>query len=648
MSAVPIDDIADWADARHARWGGGLGSQQMYQIPTGNMQRIVGAFANQSSGNLRIPISTITHPLYERHIRHWDKWRIVYEAGDLFVDEFLRKFSRRETNRDFNRRREMTPTASFASSAIDEIKNSIFQRLGDTTRTDGSETYNQAITGKLGGVNLKGATIDWFIGHQILPELLVMAKVGVYVDAPNFGATQADKGNKHPYFNTYRAEDIRSWTYATDGSNNEFSSLLLREYKYIFDQFTGLPTAEVPYFRHLWIDPTTKYVNVQLYDRNGQMEGLPLQLGIKRIPFVLFEITQSLMKNVANSQISVMNMESSDLNYILISNYPLYVEQYDGSEQDPYVRRAQSLYQEFGKNGCPPGAATVEGVTGTPQAIGLPPVTGTNIDSGNAQGRRYGKGMDAPQFIAPSAEPMQVSMEKQQRLKDDIRTIVHLTLASVQSRSSSAESKLVDRQQGLESGLASIGLELEHGERLLAEYWAMYEGTDAATVIYPDHWSIKSVDDLATEIDGYQKVRDSIPSNTLKREINKLIADLVVSTRVPPDVLIKIKQEIDAAKGGSSDPKTINSDVENGILGPETAAELRGYPKDEVAKAQAAHADRLARIAAAQSGKAEQAIGLKMEENSITAARGVSDGSADPATQASLEKQGKPGRGEAQ
>ena len=68
------------------------------------------------------------------------------------------------------------------------------------------------------------------------------------------------------------------------------------------------------------------------------------------------------------------------------------------------------------------------------------------------EGRRYGKGLERPGFIHPSSEPLEVSMAKQKELKEDIRTLIGLNLASLQSRRASAESKQEDvrtKEEGL-------------------------------------------------------------------------------------------------------------------------------------------------------------------------------------------------------
>ena len=48
-----------------------------------------------------------------------------------------------------------------------------------------------------------------------------------------------------------------------------------------------------------------------------------------RIPFVLLDIGDSMIKDVVNHQIALLNLGSSDVNYALKSNFPFYIEQKD-------------------------------------------------------------------------------------------------------------------------------------------------------------------------------------------------------------------------------------------------------------------------------------------------------------------------------
>ena len=78
--------------------------------------------------------------------------------------------------------------------AIDDVRNAIFQRLRDTIRRGGSNAYQEAINGLSLGVDLRGNTMNGFLGIKVLSELLIMGRVGVYVDSPEVpgNATLAD------------------------------------------------------------------------------------------------------------------------------------------------------------------------------------------------------------------------------------------------------------------------------------------------------------------------------------------------------------------------------------------------------------------------------------------------------------------------
>src|SRR5690606_448641 len=94
------------------------------------------------------------------------------------------RHSNREDNSDFCERKDMSYVPSFAKAAINDVKNSIYQRMIDIVRVGGDESYNDAVAGKAGGVDLRGSTMNSFIGCKVLPELLVTAKVGIFVDMP--------------------------------------------------------------------------------------------------------------------------------------------------------------------------------------------------------------------------------------------------------------------------------------------------------------------------------------------------------------------------------------------------------------------------------------------------------------------------------
>ncbi|KKN40531.1 hypothetical protein LCGC14_0732310, partial [marine sediment metagenome] len=370
-------------------------------------------------------ISESVHPIYATLADSWIKFRLTKEGGDDYIEQYLVKYSDRETPTKFKDRRDVTPIPGFAAAAVVDIKNSIFQRMADTTRLEGTDLFRDVMSGSFNGIDLKGADMGYFIGNEVLIELLFMGKVGVYVDMPILpsNSTLQQTKNLHPYYYTYATEDIRNWRLSTHEDSTEFDMLLLRERILTYDEF-DLPQKDSVRYRLLtkeddnifvrFFDDDNNQINI-----NGAKTDETIMLDIKKIPFVLFELNQSLLQNIANHQIALLNLESSDISYALLSNFPHYIEQ-------------QSLMDSHHLKTPNDGSETnyIEG------------------DIGNSVGRSY-VGSQPPSFIHPSSEPLIASMDKQARLKDDIRQLVQLALSAIQPKFASARSKEFD-QHGLE------------------------------------------------------------------------------------------------------------------------------------------------------------------------------------------------------
>ena len=516
------------------------------------------------------------HPEYLQEMYNWVKYRYIMEGGDEFIDQYLKKFSGRESASNFRRRKEITPVTSFSKSAIVDVKNSIFQRMGDIQRIGGSKAYQEVIRGERGGVDRNRSSMNYFIGMDVLPELLFLGKIGVYVDMPVVARdlTIAEAANVNPYFYTYPCEDILNWNYDFN-INNELvlTSLLLRERRYKLNEY-GLPSELIDYYKlfKLYDDG----VRVEEYSTNGELES-SFNLELRRIPFVLFEIDQPLTKDIANHQIALMNLESSDIGYTLKANYPFYTEQ-QGMATSSHLKGPENNED------------------------------GSEIEVGGNMGRGYSKGLERPGFIHPSSEPLKASMEKQQHLKDDIRTLVNLALTNVASKFSSAESKEMD-ERGLESGLSAIGLVLEQGERELAYFFHQYEkDTNIPKIIYPTRYSLKTERERLEEVNSLSEQRDKVPSKKCQKIISKKMANILVGTDVNASELIDIYSEIDNAGYLSSTAKDIHGDIDKGLVSLETASRARGYNPKEVEQAKKDHAERIARIQAAQSNAGARGI----------------------------------------
>ena len=171
---------------------------------------------------------TFRHPEFNEKFTDWQKFRLTYDGGRVFIQEYLKKFGKREDTTAFNDRKNMTYSPSFAKASLNEIINAIYPRITDVTRQDGTTSYQEAV---LRDVDRKGSSMSSFIGQEVLAELLSIGKVGVFCDMPILsGQTVRDQQDAHPYLYAYQAEDIFNWSVNREGGNLIFTNLLLRDH----------------------------------------------------------------------------------------------------------------------------------------------------------------------------------------------------------------------------------------------------------------------------------------------------------------------------------------------------------------------------------------------------------------------------------
>ena len=534
----------------------------------------------------------VRHPEHADREDDWEKFDAVYLGGHDFVTSYVEKFTDRETTTEYNTRLLYSYTPAFAKEAVNEVKNSIFQRISDVIRDGGSETYTSSMKGLKGGVDLEGSSMNSYIGRHILPELLTKGKVGVYVDMPKIhGITRASVGSVKPYIYIFEAQDILSWKIEYTDMGFYYSNLLLREFVDDYDNEWGLPDETVERYRYLYLgvdEAGNPVVFCEFYNLDGEQidienysSDIVYQLNIPAIPFCVAELTHSLLEDVADYQIALVNLASSDMSYSLRSNFPFYVEQTDLRINNSYLR------DNDGSSANTDANAQIAG--DKRRSVGV------------SDGRQYPIGADKPGFIHPSSEPMEVSMKKQAQLKTEIKELVHLALTNVEPKMASAESKEQD-QLGLEAGLSYIGLELETLERKISKIWMMYEGLNKeVTIVYPKRYSLKSDAEKRKEAEELKKILHNTPSTTYQQEITKRIAVVTLGDKVTDEKLAKIFKEIEDAAVLDTDPEIIKDDVEAGLVDLLTASKARGYPEGSVEQAKIDHAERLARINEAQA-----------------------------------------------
>jgi hypothetical protein len=586
--------------------------------------------------NDKFKIIDVRHPSISYEAGFWHEWRDCYEGGYYFVQQNLKKFSERESNDDYLSRMDITPTPAYAKAAVNDIRNSIFQRMNDIIRKDGSKAYKKAVAGEAGGVDMKGTSMNAFVGIDVLTELLVMGRVGVFIDAPRSqGNTLADVNGTRPYLYRYKVEDILSWSCTKPENPMEFQALLLRDKGLDFVshevEAIELPYGEYERYRLLWVDKDDGFVRVQFYDQNGaavdsdgepQIVEEPIVLELRRIPFVMMDIGDSLLKDVVNHQVALLNLGSSDVAYALKANFPFYVEQQD--------MRAVGDHLKHGVN--PDGTATSGGQRAMSREMKVGPT----------HGRLYDLRAEPPSFIHPSPEPLQASMNLQEKLEDDIRKLVNLAVQNKVGRRVTSAEAMKMSDQGLEAGLSYIGLVLEGAERKISNHWAAYEERQVkkrhiATIKYPDRYSLKTDLDRIQEASKLSELMFTVPGTTVKRELAKGIVIALLGGKINVETMDSIFAEVDKAKYTTSDPTVIIQAKEAGLVSEQTASMALGFSEDEYLQARKDHAERAARILLAQTS-ARQA-GEKGEDTESAGARGVEDVSIEPETEGKEERE---------
>ena len=144
-----------------------------------------------------------------------------------------------------------------------------------------------------------------YITKFLLPDLLVMGKVGVLVDAPRVvGNSAADVPEDfRPYLTYYPIEHVETLVDAPNESASDYQAVILRNRREDFETETATTTSrdELIYY---YLDPDrNNLVTIQVFDDTGNETQPPIETNLDKIPFVLFDINGSLMRDVCSYQI---------------------------------------------------------------------------------------------------------------------------------------------------------------------------------------------------------------------------------------------------------------------------------------------------------------------------------------------------------
>jgi len=543
-------------------------------------------------------LSKARHPEYIDLSSEWIKWRLCYEGGTPFRNAFLERYSKREDPEDFNLRKKLTYIPAHARSAINIIRNALAVQLPDVER-NGSERYKEYMATNVDGFN---NSMTSFLVLDIIPLLLTQGKRFVVVDAPPApeGRTRAEDYGA-PYYYTLNAENMLSWTYDEDGN---FLAVLLELTRDKVDPNTGLTIGAEQIYRYMaYVDeaPTDECVEegakapgvfVKTMDRTGKTVEPCRILQVSRVPIVEFRLVASLMGEIAEHQISLLNLASTDMDFLWRGNFPIYTEQRKKGVQGIRAR----------------GTKANDDIEGTAEDTLRPSDTAAGREKkrrvGVNKGVQYIEGLERPDFISPGVENLKVSMEKQDVLIKDIRTLVDLALVSlsVKAVEQSGASKMADRI-GADAGLAYIGRALESGERDLVELWHELNGeTNVEIQIkYPQNYTMKTEEERLNEAKKLSEMRSAVRSPMYQREIDKRVTTILLQPISTEREIKQVHIEIDKAPYFDDDKQRaeiVQKDATAGLVSNATASVMRGYDDAEAAKAALEEQQRLASVLA--------------------------------------------------
>jgi hypothetical protein len=510
----------------------------------------------------------------------WTEWRACFAGGRIFRDIYLEPYSDRETTKEYERRRDMTPIPSYARKEIVGIRNQIGHRLPDVTRIGGSSAWRDAVNGRGRGVDLKGSSMNSYIARPfgVLDDLLVIGKVGVLLDVPRVnGPTAADiPANFRPYLSLYRVEQIKRLVPAGPDSVSDWLAVSLEDDIPSFNIETGESEIKKR-IRWFYLDSERDdKLSIQILDDKGEPTEPPILTESRSVPFVLPDIGMSLMADACSYQIAMLNMISTDSSYAVDSNFPVMTRQRGQVGASDYLIGADQ-----------------------------------EAETGTRKGIFYDKGLDAPAFIAAPTGPMEWSLELRREMKLEIHDLVTGALSSVGGEGS------------IESGLASIGGTLNSMENRLWEHWAEAMSTNPSRreipiVNYPVDWDVKSDKERVEEAEALLDLMNKLPGRQGKKEAAKRAYDKLYRGKVKDAELKKMKKEVDDAPYSTADPDILKMAGELGYVGTETASLALGFEEGESDVAKEEKAERAKQIVAAQSDAAKGA------------AMGVPEGSVDP------------------
>lgn len=539
----------------------------------------------------KVRLIDIRHPVWSDNQSDWMTWRLTYEGGQAFLDTFLKKFSRREGRTDFLQRKELTYNPSHTSTCLNMYRDSLMSKAHEIVRT-GDPIYKDICSKN---VDQSNNSMNSFMGLQFIPWLMAQQRRFIMVDAPPVvEGTTRDQDNGRPFIWAVNAENVLAWKF----EDGKMTKVLIQEVAEVEDVDTGLAVDTDIQYRYMELVPagsdpiqvskdyefvppssTEPCVMVRLIDKIGKDKCEPYSLNLPRLPLVMGELVESMLKNVAPIQIALMNLNSTDMVFLFKGNFPLYVENRDKAQRVIPPRATKKTVRDMEKVDMEDREADEDIINRERKEVGT------------MAGVSFGKDLVAPSFIGPPISNCQLSMAKQGEMKQEIRVLLDLSLVSMAQKAltQSGESKAMDRV-GLDKGLSYVGTVCEQVERDVAEIIHLFlQSTTKFEVKYPTEYSLKTKAERLEECTSLQAGKAMVRSKTWQNEVSKDQVRTVLQSRVDASVIETICNEIDENEWFDESlerSQILGADILNKLVSTKTASLMRGYPEGEAESVQ--------------------------------------------------------------
>lgn len=501
------------------------------------------------------------HPSYNATIL--SRWRLIKNGGDDFINEFLVQKAA-ETTAQFTARRNITYDPATASSAVDDVINSLSARL-DVRRSGGLPEYQEVVAGGLGGVDKNGSSMQDFLISEAIPELCYMGKFCWVFN--NFSDPSDER--RLPWIEFYPAESIFNWEYT-----NGLLSMIALKYKSLDPEGDEVDVVRVykrtsPTVVETWLQTEA---DVEL-DVTTLAEGSSKQtLQLSSFPAHIAELPVGLLSKIDKMQIAMLNIESADIDWLRTANMTVYVEQSHSSGMSSIVKADDNTVEEDRRE----------------------VLLGSNV------GRSYGIGLNPPQFIAAPTDSIQASMKKQDQISGRIREILKTTLS--QMKLASAES-LGLLGQGMEAGLFIIGAILKSAEDSFALSFHDYlkRSFDPVTVSYPKKYELRTISERIAESKNIKEISKTFGSNLAKKYMEIEAIKTILEGKITHSELQEISKEVLESDFCIYDPNTVSSLVNEGIISRQLASKSLGAPDNDYTDAEKEHIRRIVAVQISQT-----------------------------------------------